>query len=457
MSSHREAPSISKDPVADNTDLYAFVSPGNTVSILANYIPLEEPAGGPNFNQFGDDVLYEVMIDNNGDGEEDVTYQFRFTTQITNGDTFLYNTGPITSLTDPAWNMRQSYSVTKVLGRRRTGRAAVLASGLASPPVRVGPRSTPNYPALAGAAIHTLPGGEKVFAGQREEAFNVDLGSIFDLGTLRLFQNLHLIPTPAATPVDASKGFNVHSIALQVPTTHLTRDGSAPSDPLDARAAIGVWASASRQKALVREAAGVLAQSAGPWVQVSRLGNPLINEVVIPLGKKDYWNSTYPKDDSQFLQYYSNPELSRLLTVLYPGVFPNLAALNGSGASRADLIAILLTGIPAGIVGGFQNFTGPVQADYLRLNVAIPPAAAPNPLGIVGGDLAGFPNGRRVTDDTTAIELKAFAGATYPLVAPTFVPDGAAALLTDGTTNDIAPLSTFPYLGHPHEGYEHSH
>src|SRR3990172_1062382 len=167
MSSHREAPAISQDPVADNTDLYAFVTPGNTVTILANYIPLEEPAGGPNFNQFGDDVLYEIMIDNNGDGEEDVTYQFRFTTQITNGDTFLYNTGPITSLTDPAWNMRQSYSVTKVLGRRRTGRATVLASGLASPPVRIGPRSTPNYPALAGAPLPPLPRRGEGFARRR--------------------------------------------------------------------------------------------------------------------------------------------------------------------------------------------------------------------------------------------------------------------------------------------------
>ena len=457
MSSHREAPAISKDPVADNTDLYAFVSADqpSTVTIIANYIPLEEPAGGPNFNLFGDDVLYEIKIDNNGDGVEDVTYQFRFTTQILNPETFLYNVGPIASLADPNWNMRQTYSVTKVRGARGH-KETVLAEALISPPVNIGPRSTPDYPSLANAAIHTLPSGEKVFAGQREEAFNVDLGSIFDLGTLRPFQNLHLISTPATGGVDASKGFNVHSIAIQVPRTHVTRNGSAPSDPLDANAVIGVWATASRQRALIRQPQPGRQHEAGPWVQVSRLGEPLINEVIIPLGKKDYWNSTYPADDSQFIQYYNNPELAGLLPVLYPGVFPNLATLNASKAARADLVAILLTGIPSGIISGFQNFTGPVQADMLRLNVAIPPADNSDPLGILAGDLAGFPNGRRVTDNVVALELRAIAGATYPLVA-SYTPDGAAALLTDGTSNDVAPLLQFPYIGHPHQGYEHTH
>src|SRR2546423_956033 len=261
MSSHREAPAIAQDPVADNTDLYAFVSPDrpDTVTILANYIPLEEPAGGPNFNQFGDDVLYEIHIDDNGDGVEDVTYQFRFTTQIVNPNTFLYNTGPIGSLTDPAWNMRQTYSVTRVGGKRRPGRTTALASGLTSPPARIGPRSTPDYASLAAAALHTLPSGEVVFAGQREEAFNVDLGSIFDLGTLRPFPNLHLISTPATGGVDATKGFNVHTIGLQVAKSDLTRDGWTPSNAADAASATGVWATASRQKALGRDAGKRLA------------------------------------------------------------------------------------------------------------------------------------------------------------------------------------------------------
>jgi len=201
MSSHREAPAISKDPVADNTDLYAFVDPADTskVTLLANFIPLEEPAGGPNFFQFGDEVLYEILVDNDGDGEEDVVYQFRFKTVVQNPGTFLYNTGPISSLTDPNWNVRQSYAVTRVQGERDEGRRKVLGSDLPTPPVRIGPRSTPDYVSLANAAVQDLGDGVKTFAGQRGEGFYVDLGSIFDLGALRPFQNLHLIPTPAAS------------------------------------------------------------------------------------------------------------------------------------------------------------------------------------------------------------------------------------------------------------------
>ena len=193
MSSHREAPEISKDPVADSTDVYAFVSPDqpDTVTLIANYIPLQGPAGGPNFYEFGDDVLYEIHIDNDGDAEARCHYQFRFTTRIRNQRTFLYNTGPIDSLDDADWNRRQTYSVTKLLAGQSP---KVLASRLPCPPCNIGPRSTPNYVDLANMAIRTLPTGEKVFAGQRAEGFYVDLGSIFDLGALRPFQNLHLLP-----------------------------------------------------------------------------------------------------------------------------------------------------------------------------------------------------------------------------------------------------------------------
>src|SRR6266567_5071944 len=254
MTSHREAPKISKDPVADNTDLYAFVSPDkpDTVTMLANYVPLEEPAGGPNFNAFGDDVLYEIIIDNNGDGIEDITYQFRFKTKIGNPDTFLYNTGPISSLSDSSWNVKQSYSVTKVLGPRRGGNSTVLGNNLPTPPVNIGPRSTPNYTDLADAAINALNDGSTVFGGQRDEAFYVDLGSIFDLATLRPFQNLHLIPTSSAPGVDTTKGFNVHTIAIQVSKKQLTRDGSNPTGVGDARSVIGVWGAASRRKVGIR-------------------------------------------------------------------------------------------------------------------------------------------------------------------------------------------------------------
>jgi len=464
MSSHREAPAISKDPVADNTDLYAWVAADapDHVTILANYIPFEKPEGGPNFFAFGDDVLYEIKIDNNQDAREDIIYQFRFKTIVTNQNTFLYNTGPIGSLTDPNWNVRQLYRLTRIR-RGSSPDTIVLGKNLRTPPVNIGPRSTPDYAALADAAIIGLDGdGDgmsdmKVFAGQREDGFNVDLGSIFDLGALRPFQDLHLIGMPAAAGKDGTKGFNVHTIALQIPKSQLTSDGSMPTDPMAPESVIGIWATASRQKATVRnddeDDPAPENQSAGPWVQVSRLGNPLINEVVIPLSRKDVWNSRRPRRDSVFRKYYTRPELQALLPILYPGVFPNLA----TNPPRPDLVAILLTGIPAGIIGGFQNFTGPTQADMLRLNMAIPPSAAPSEFGILGGDLAGFPNGRRLADNVAAIELRAIAGVTLPLVDPSYTPDAAAGLLLDGTSNEVASLPEFPYLGHPHQGFEHVH
>ena len=450
MSSHREAPEISKDPVADNADTYAFVSPDNpgTVTIITNYVPLQAPPGGPNFFEFGDDVLYSIYIDNDGDALPEITYQFSFQTQIGNPNTFLYNTGPISSLSDPNWNKRQFYTVTRLEGDDTD----VLGSGLPCPPCNVGPRSTPNYPALAAAAVQTLKSGEVVFAGQRSDPFFVDLGSIFDLGDLRPFQNLHLIPTAAAPGVDATKALNIHTIAIQIPIGDLTADGSVPSDPMSAKAVLGIWGSASRRKMRLADCANDEFSEAGPWVQVSRLGNPLFNEVLVPLGRKDRWNASQPVDDADFADGVKHPELAGLLPVLYPGVFPNLAALS---ADRADLVAILLTGIPAGIVPGFQNNTGSVLADMLRLNVAIPPAASPNPLGLIGGDPAGFPNGRRVADDVVTIELRAIAGVTYPLIDSTFKPDGAAALISQGLTPAAGRyLPAFPYVGTPYDGYD---
>jgi hypothetical protein len=449
MSSHREAPAISKDPAADNTDLYAFVSPDrpDTVTIIANFIPLQNPSSGPNFWEFADDVLYEIHVSNHGDAEDDVTYQFRFTTTIRNDHTFLYNTGQITSITDEAWNRPQTYSVTRV---NRAGNARVLAENLTVPPVNIGPRSTPNYAALASQAVHNIAGGRTVFAGQRAEGFFVDLGSIFDLGTLRPFQHLHLIPSADAMGVNGSQASNVHTIAIQVPKSDLARGGHATTDPSDPTAVIGVYASASRRR--VRVIDGLEDQQYGAFLQVSRLGNPLFNEVIVPMSRKDDWNRVEPKADKNFAKQVAHPELAGLLPVLYPGVFPHLAAYK---KPRADLLAILLTGIPAGVVPGFQNYTGSTQADLLRLNMAIPPAQSPSQFGILGGDLAGFPNGRRVFDDIVAIELRAVAGATIPLVDPSYTPDGAASVLVDGTSNTNAPyLDVFPYLGTPAGGYQ---
>ena len=451
MSSHREAPEIAKDPVADSTDVYAFVSPDKpgTVTLIANYIPLQSPAGGPNFYEFGDDVLYEIHVDNNGDGRADVSFQFRFRTTVRDPETFLYNTGPIQSLDSPNWNRRQTYDVS-VSGR-------TIGSGLACPPCNIGPLSTPDYAALAAQAVHQLGGGITVFAGQRAEGFYVDLGAIFDLGDLRPFEQLHatfgLAALKAAPGVNATNNVNVHSIAIQLPVSALSRSGHPT---------IGVWTTASRQRVRLWDADHGENVDSGPFRQVSRLGNPLVNEVLIPLGHKDEWNSLPPSDDKRFAAYVTQPGLAALLPVLYPGVFPNLAALVKSGKPRADLEAILLTGIPAGIIKGFTNFTGPVLADMLRLNTSVPPtpSAKQSIYGLLGGDAAGFPNGRRVTDDVVAIELRALAGVTYPLIEKNFKPDAAAGQLTDGLTpaSVHAPyLSRFPYLGVPYSGYNEPH
>ena len=457
MSSHREAPEISKDPVADNTDVYAFVSPDqpDTVTIITNYIPLENPAGGPNFFEFGDDVQYSIYIDNNGDAKPDITYQFTFSSALRNPNTFLYNTGPIGSLDDPNWNKRQFFNVYRVTHGSYFG--TLIGSDLACPPCNIGPRSTPNYGNLAQAAVHTLPTGETVFAGQRNDGFFVDLGAIFDLGDVRPIQHLHLLPSTDAASVDTLSTLNVHTIAIQIPIKNLTADGSVPTDPAKAVSVLGIWGAASRRAVQLTDAFQISGSAdnghrgIGPWLQVSRLGNPLFNEVIVPLGYKDQWNASAPAGDSFFAQYVKQPELARLLPVLYPTAFPNLKTLT---ADRADLVAILLTGIPSGIVPGFQNYTGPTLADMLRLNVAIKPAANPSPLGLIGGDLAGFPNGRRVFDDVVTVEVRAIAGATYPLVNSAYTPDAAAGAVTEGIQPPPARYqSTFPYLGLPYDGF----
>lgn len=467
MSSHREAPEISKDPVADSTDVYAFVSPdqADTVTLIANYVPLQAPAGGPNFYQFGDDVLYEIHIDNDGDGLAEIIYQFRFQDVLTDPSTFLYNTGPITSLDSPNWNRRQYYKVTRV--DVSTGRARVLGERLACPPCNIGPLSTPHYEAnLADPAIHSLSNGGKVFAGQRAEGFYVDLGAIFDLGTLRPFQADHVGDMLGNMPgISATKNVNVDTIAIQVPKSELR--GSGP--------VIGVWTTASRQRVRIFGERRGEELNAGPFVQVSRLGNPLFNEVLIPIALKDFWNTQPPVHDKQFASHVAHPELAALLPVLYPGVFPHLA---GYTKPRADLEAILLTGIPGSVLGLSSNFTyngTGNQADQIRLNVDIPPASSPSNLGVIGGDVAGFPNGRRVFDDTTTIELRAIAGLTIPLVDPSYTPDAAAGSLEDPTQGidtgltgnglvqdptDLTArgteryLATFPYLGQPYAGYD---
>jgi hypothetical protein len=468
-SSHREAPLIAGDPAADNTDLYAFVDPTDTtkLTIIANYVPLEEPAGGPNFFPFDPTVRYEIKIDNNGDGKADVTYRFKFKTraQALNGfgiPTFLYNDGQVTSPTDPNLLVKQTYNI------ERNG--VEIGSDLPTPPVNIGPRSTPDYDATAAQAIKTLGDGTKAFAGQRDDAFFVDLGSIFDLAGLRPFNTLHDLPLATDPGVDGVGGFNTNTIAIDVPLNLLTKDHAQPTSANDPDAVLGIWATASRQQTRILNANGTMSFR-GPWVQVSRLGNPLINEVVIPREKKDYWNTQTPAGDAQFAPYYRAPELTAVANVLYD------ALDTPATTNRDDLVAILLTGInipPSATVPTGLQFTrtGSTLADELRVNTGIKPNAngacvfgtsdggTPSRLGAIDGDLCGFPNGRRLGDDVTDIEVRAMLegyGSTLHLVLG--VPDRSPNdLIGDGVNeNDVPFLTTFPFIGTPHQGYEHTH
>ena len=426
-SSHREAPLISQDPLADNTDVYAFVSPRNPdrVTLISNFIPLEAPAGGPNFFKFDDNVLYEIMIDNDGDAVEDVTFQFRFRTETRNLETFLYNTGVVTSLDDPDLNVRQFYSITRVDGPRRQGRGTLIADDLPVAPANVGVRSMPDYASIAAAAVRQLPNNSQAFAGPRDEGFYVNLG-VFDL--------LGVPPADNDTP-DSTAGFNVHSIAIEVPIETLTNNARRPSSASDPAAVIGVWSTASRPSVTTRVAGGE--KHSSRFVQVSRLGNPLVNEVVIPRQLKDTFNAIEPTQDGAALKYVLDPEVPKLLNLLF--------GVQSPPAPRNDLVTIFLKGIP-----GLNQPPGVTPSEMLRLNVAIPPSPNPNRFGVLGGDTAGFPNGRRVGDDVTDIALRAMAGAT-PLT-PSFN-NGINAQLGDGVDgNDVPYLTVFPYLGLPQPG-----
>jgi len=423
-SSHREAPLLAQDPMADNTDVYAFVSPDapDTVTLIANFIPFQKPDGGPNFYSFDPNVVYEIHIDNNGDAVEDVTYQWRFTTEVRNTATFLYNTGTVTSLDDPDLNVRQFYRLTRIDGPRRTGTVIELSGRLPVPPPNIGPRSTPNYGALGGG-IQSLPGNITVFAGQRDEGFYVDLG-IFDL-----------LGVGSGAVEDSTAGFNVSSLAIRVPKSALARGGSTPTNASDPSAIIGVWSTASRFA--TRTLSAGAQQHSGALVQVSRLGNPLVNEAVIDLARKDAFNGIEPTSDSVALDRVTDPEVPKLLKLIFN--------VDSPPAPRNDLVAIFLTGIP-----GLNQPANVRAAEMLRLNMAIPPTSSPDRMGVLGGDLAGFPNGRRVGDDVLDIVLQAAAGGTPLTPAYNRSPNNS---LGDGVSrNDVAYLTSFPYLGIPHAG-----
>ncbi len=448
-SSHAEAPLISMDRFADNTDTYAFrsVEPGRAgfVTLIANYIPLQEPSGGPQYFRFDDTVRYEIKIDNTGDGQEDVVYEFEFVTTRVNNNTVLGQStvnqdGVIGSLTDPDYNIPQTYRVRRSTGKEE--RAVVLASGLRTPPANIGPRVTPNYEANLGQpAVYNLPNGGKVFAGNRDEYFYIDLG---------VFDALNLRSVGMSGGIDSTKGYNVSTIAIEVPMQELTRTGAVPASPTAPDAVVGVWATASRRTTRVIQPDGSRIE-AGDFRQVSRLGNPLVNEVVIPLGLKDAFNSLSPFSDGtipQVVQAVTDPELARLLAAVYGITVPP--------PPRNDLVSIFATGIPVNPITG-PNYTtflsDGIAHEYLRLNVAIPPTpiANQNRLGLLGGDVAGFPNGRRVFDDVTDIALRAVAGGTPFTPATNIAPNNT---LGDGvSSNPEGPLlMRFPYLLPPNQG-----
>lgn len=444
-SSHREAPLITADPLADNTDVYAFRSTETGregyVTLIANWIPFEEPSGGPHFYKFDDTVLYEIKIDNTGDGVEDITYQFRFTTQNVNPGIILgmaggNENGPITSLTDPDYNEPQTYTVRRI--DRLSGRIGrVVASGLRTPPNNIGERTTPNYEAALGQpAVYNLSNGGKVFAGQRDEGFFIDVGAFFDTFNLRSITS--------TGGLDSLAGFNVNSIALEVPIQDLTRTRAVPASPTASDAVVGVWATASRRTTTVIRPDGTRSLD-GPFQQISRLGNPLVNEVVIPLNLKDAFNSLQPKDDAIAAPFVLDPQLPKYLQAVFGIAIPP--------APRNDLVQIFATGIPVNAVTG-PNYTtflsDGTPHEFMRLNVAIAPSATPNRLGLLGGDVAGFPNGRRVGDDVVDIELRAVAGGTPFTPATNVAPNNQ---LGDGVDhNDVPYLTRFPYLGTPQSG-----
>jgi hypothetical protein len=395
-SSHREAPLIAEDPSADLTDLYAFRSPDkpNTVTILANVIPGEDPAAGPNWYTFSPNARYNLKIDTNGDALPNVTYRFKFHTK----------TGPF-FLGDTA----QPFTVTRIAG----GKSKVVARGT-TPPNNIGPRSTPSYRSLAAKGVVSVAGGGSAFAGQRDDPFFGDIGAIFDLVAIRKGTG------NMGGGKDFFAGYGVHSFGVQVPIAGLSAKNGT----------IGVWSSVDRRKVTTR---GAATRNSGGWVQVNRLANPLVNEVVIPTGLKDQWNALQPVQEGRFQKYYTTPILAAVINKLYK--------LGAPETGRDDLVAVLLTGVPK------LNYTGPRLADLLRVNLTIPVTAKPDRMGVLAGDNQGWPNGRRLNDDVIDIAEQAVGGFLKGTKLP----------LGDGVNGDDRNLlGSFPYAADPQSGFENT-
>jgi hypothetical protein len=425
-SSHREAPAVTGEPKMDNTDVYAFVPKDapNTVTFIANWIPFEEPNGGPNFYSFATETAHDINIDSNGDAEPDITYRWWFFDHYRNKKTFLYNTGVVTSLNDPDLNFYQSYRLEKITGNK----TEVLVKDAPVGPSFVGKASMPNYQALSDAAVTGIPKGGKSFAGQGDDPFALDL-RIFDL----LYgANLSEVGQ------DTLKGYNVNTIALQVPKSEVALNGDAGRNPV-----IGVWSTTSRKKVNVVNKDNSR-DNDGELRQVSRLGMALVNEVVVPIGKKDEFNATKPKDDAKFLPFITKPEVPRLIQQLY--------GIPAPATPRNDLVEVFLTGVckacgPVAVDLNSQRLNKDVNpakfrpSEQLRLNMSIAPSASENRLGVLGGDLAGYPNGRRLGDDVVDITLQVAEGVLLPNHPK------AVEGLGDGVDTNNKPFrGAFPYI-----------
>jgi hypothetical protein len=462
-SSHREAPITALDRTADVTDWYAFVSYDNPnkVTMILNVDPLLEPSNGPNYFPFDDSVVYQMLVDNNQDGIPDVIFQFRFHTQIRQPNIPVGFIGgiagvpPITSLSgtgSEGLSLRQTYTVTMLkLTNGKVTSSTVLNDGktLYAVPTNVGPKTMPNYPALFAQGVQTLNNGVKVFAGTVDDPFYIDLGATFDS------VNYRGVPgapgNPVLTPAidadnthnyapDAVGGFNVNSIVLEVPTTMLTVDGQLHG-PNTVQAVIGTYGSTARHKITVRRSPLPFLNE-GPLQQVNREGNSLINELIIGTGSKDRFSEDFPVNDSQFANFVLNPTLAAVLGSAGIPVAPN---------PRTDLLLLVQYAPPICPACTPAN-AGPV-ADFLRLNTGIPPTpvGSQKRLGFIGGDVAGYPNGRRPIDDVVDISLRAVEGI---LVDPTKY----GLPLGDGVNTKVEGFNnSFPYVLPAFSGRDSDH
>jgi hypothetical protein len=424
-SSHREAPLTAADPQIDATDFYAFVSPDNpaTVTFVSDWIPFEEPAGGPNFYSFAEGVRYDINISNDADAAPELIYRWKFHNHYRNPNTFLYNTNQVTSLTDPDLNFYQTYDLTKV---KVGGNTKLLVNNAKVAPSDVGEVSMPSYEDLRDDAIVPAGTGAQTYSGQTNDPFFLDL-RVFDL----------LYGTDfSETGDDTLKGFNTNTMVLQVPKTQIAKDGDFAAHPV-----IGAWTTASRRSTQIQKSDGNTSGK-GPWVQISRLGNPLVNEVVVPVGLKDYFNGSKPKDDEQFLGAVQDPELARLIEAVYSVPAPDTDS-ETPGIQRADLIKVFLKGLK-----GLNKPRHVEPAEMLRLNINTVPCEDGtcvdySSLGVIGGDTAGFPNGRRLADDVLDIAVQVMEGELV---------DNQNNLGDGVDSDDQGFESMFPYVSLPTRG-----